>query len=774
MADIVNVGAAANDNLGDLLRDAFRKVNARFNELLGTIEGGQPWATATAYTATPVRQWVVESGQAYIATVNHTSSAVFADDLAAGKWAESDSAQILIDIAGIGPGKGDSIVGSSDGSSGAKWTTLAGYIAYLRDTLGAVEVGTADGRTVQQRLDALISEVDAAGTAALATEAHNHNPAAHPELTDFVTDEANRAEAAVNAALIQAGVYVDEATGRAAVADGVAFKVQGSGDVAAFEYRRVNSGSSTLIATYPAAAAVARTYVGGGVNKFDPASVLVGYEIHATLGVSIQATSIVSGLIYVEGQAAVSVSGMQANTGQYRRFAFYSADGITEVQNGFFALNANAGVIPVPSGAVWFRFCPKQRVADAADYSTLMCEWGDAVSAYEAYTDPRVITVGGKRLQIPPLKIERFGKKNQFKASAVRAGYEIHSSLGVTAQADSSVSGLMSVDGWTYVTLSGLQTQAVLGRYYEFLAEDQTTVVLRSQLATGATGGTLAVPVGASWFRFCPKQRNTDAASYGAIQVEQGQFATAFEAFTPVVGRINGERLAGGSSASATPATGAKYLMFGDSITETATVDNSGSYTEGTRSNWPKFAMTTLGASIWANYAKSGATFREYVGQSDFQKISHQITRAGIDARLADVIIVAAGTNDGTANLGNYTTAMGRATLGDLDRSLTIEAMRWAFWTIRTTWPAARCYAMLPIQRADLETSDRQTLLDAISQMARRYNFVLIDAHNESNIVKDFEVVSAAGRDLYDGLHPSVSGQQKMAALVVSKLSSTL
>lgn len=60
-----------------------------------------------------------------------------------------------------------------------------------------------------------------------------------------------QAESARDAALIQAGVYVDEPTGRAAVADGVAFKVQGTGDVAAYEYRRTNSGASVLIAMYP-------------------------------------------------------------------------------------------------------------------------------------------------------------------------------------------------------------------------------------------------------------------------------------------------------------------------------------------------------------------------------------------------------------------------------------------------------------------------------------------------------------------------------------------
>lgn len=54
-----------------------------------------------------------------------------------------------------------------------------------------------------------------------------------------------------DAALIQAGVYTTEPLGRAAVADGQAFKVQGSGDIAAYEYRRVDVNSSTLIATYP-------------------------------------------------------------------------------------------------------------------------------------------------------------------------------------------------------------------------------------------------------------------------------------------------------------------------------------------------------------------------------------------------------------------------------------------------------------------------------------------------------------------------------------------
>ena len=74
------------------------------------------------------------------------------------------------------------------------------------------------------------------------------------------------AESVRDAALIQAGVYVDEPTGRAAVADGVAFKVQGAGNVAAYEYRRVDSGSSTLIAEYPSSHAVYDAVI--GVEEF--------------------------------------------------------------------------------------------------------------------------------------------------------------------------------------------------------------------------------------------------------------------------------------------------------------------------------------------------------------------------------------------------------------------------------------------------------------------------------------------------------------------------
>lgn len=81
----------------------------------------------------------------------------------------------------------------------------------LRDKLaldnGAGMVGTSDGRTVQERFDNIPAEVDAAGTAAALISQHNSSPAAHPELSAFISAEANRAEAAAESVK----PYVDRA-----------------------------------------------------------------------------------------------------------------------------------------------------------------------------------------------------------------------------------------------------------------------------------------------------------------------------------------------------------------------------------------------------------------------------------------------------------------------------------------------------------------------------------------------------------------------------------
>jgi lysophospholipase L1-like esterase len=113
--------------------------------------------------------------------------------------------------------------------------------------------------------------------------------------------------------------------------------------------------------------------------------------------------------------------------------------------------------------------------------------------------------------------------------------------------------------------------------------------------------------------------------------------------------------------------------------------------------------------------------------------------------------------------MGTYEEAMAKTTLADLDRTKLYEALRWAMWTLREKYVDAAFFVGLPIQRASREHVD--AILEAIKKMANRYNFIIIDATNESGIIREFETSGAEGRYLKDGLHPNAAGAKKMAKL---------
>lgn len=77
-----------------------------------------------------------------------------------------------------------------------------------------------------------------------------------------------------DALMIQEGVYPSEEIGRLAVTDAEAFKDQGSGDVAAFEYRRTTSANSVLISIYPSKAFIDRVSLDVDVIKFNVSQTL--------------------------------------------------------------------------------------------------------------------------------------------------------------------------------------------------------------------------------------------------------------------------------------------------------------------------------------------------------------------------------------------------------------------------------------------------------------------------------------------------------------------
>lgn len=117
------------------------------------------------------------------------------------------------------------------------------------------------------------------------------------------------AEAARDAAIIGSGVYATEALGRAAVADGVAFKVQGSGDVAAYEYRRTNSATSVLIATYPSSSSVRKIH-----DALSPKEI-IGRKVPPIAGLAASASTFVFGNPATQSSSLTNINIWALGTG---------------------------------------------------------------------------------------------------------------------------------------------------------------------------------------------------------------------------------------------------------------------------------------------------------------------------------------------------------------------------------------------------------------------------------------------------------------------------
>lgn len=365
------------------------------------------------------------------------------------------------------------------------------------------------------------------------------------------------------------------------------------------------------------------------------------------------------------------------------------------------------------------------------------------------------------------------GDRNLFDASAVTPGYEVYNDGTLLVQADSSYSDLIWVRGQAAVTVSGLQVNTEIERFYAFYGEDGTTVVSSgNSIPNTATGKTITVPANAFWFRFSPKQRNPATASYGTAQVEYGGRATAYQSFTERLLTIDSKEVAHDYAPDRQA-----FLLFGDSITETSNVDADGHAFDSTyRDNWPKVALPLLGVNEAWNYAKSGAHFASHAsGLTTNQKFQNQISKAITDTRTADIIVIALGTNDfdnstgngGSIVLGDYATAIATAA-GSLDRTISLQAMRAGFRDIKAQWPIAKVFVSLPIQRYDYSKESMTSWLADIQSMAGRFGFQVIDAHNDSGISSEIE--TGTGPDLSDGLHPDASGITKLGYCIAAAI----
>ena len=131
----VNVSTSPDDGKGDKLRDAFIKINERFQDIASLLQNKGDWTTGTQYIQ---RDYVIEGGEAYVCVIAHTAG-TFATDLASGKWASVDALELRADLASTAAGKGAELVGFKQLGTGAVDRTA---LAKLRESVSVKDFGS--------------------------------------------------------------------------------------------------------------------------------------------------------------------------------------------------------------------------------------------------------------------------------------------------------------------------------------------------------------------------------------------------------------------------------------------------------------------------------------------------------------------------------------------------------------------------------------------------------------------------------------------------------
>ncbi|EHU2143648.1 SGNH/GDSL hydrolase family protein [Acinetobacter baumannii] len=491
--------------------------------------------------------------------------------------------------------------------------------------------------------------------------------------------------------------------------------------------------------------------------------------------------SITTPYISVVGMASIVVSGLQASTQAYRAYRFLDKDG-KKIKNEPIDPNQTAKVITVPSNAVWFQITLKDGIDTwTLNTSTIQFESGTVATAYTAYVRGKLKSIYGSDFYIDQAQVyalldpvyENLSKNIFDKSTPLLINSRITQHGELETNLNSFTTQPIYIKGLTSLTVSGLTASTNAYRAYRFLDKEKKWIS-NGSFALNTTGFTVNnIPTNAVYFQLCLKDSyDTWALNLDTIQFESGTAATSYEAY--VRGKLKaifGTELAGSASSDGivSKAFNCSYLGFGDSTHQTSRVDlGVFDSLDNPFPNFPTYLHEILKISEFNNYSYSGASFYEY-GQDPWRKMSYQVNQAITNGVNPNLIMVVSGTNDISGVLGDFETAMSKTTLDELDRTKTLEAARWVFWTIKKNFPNAVCFYANPLQRANAEESLLIPIVDGLSKMAHRYGFTLIDQYHECGIIRDLEL---GNQHLYlaDGLHPNNAGRLLQAQYIASKV----
>jgi len=496
-----------------------------------------------------------------------------------------------------------------------------------------------------------------------------------------------------------------------------------------------------------------------GKNKFNPATAVSGNGVNSAGAFQNFANSVRSDYIAVtDDDGMVVISGLVAYTSlSGEGYAMFTDAANTRVGSVLSMPQANTVTkFIIPKGAKKFVFDAYYRKSsgETIDLNAIQVEFWEQTT-FEAYS----ATVVNQQVDDSnlPIFVATPGK-NKFSKHKYLPGYEVSSVNGnITPYSTSASTAYIEIPSDSlFMSLSGFTAYTGSNRNVGFFTENKTFIIALS-LLTSATSQSYAVPASAKYalVELVKRKTGAEVINYDTIQIEfYGE--TAYEAYSET---LQNRLLAPSSNLVSFRKS---MICFGDSKTETS-LDwslNGATYTEGGRQNWPTHAhgYLRLHRTNFRNYAASGAIITDNAELEELE-LSGQVATAIAHAGFTpDIIVINMGTNSRGDPLGDFATAMAKATLGDLDRSKKYEALRWAMWTIRNTWPDALCFAANVMQRPDYPPPAYDATNLAIQLMAAEYDFIYVDQETESGVVAANEAVGANGQYLVDGLHENHAG----------------
>lgn len=227
---------------------------------------------------------------------------------------------------------------------------------------------------------------------------------------------------------------------------------------------------------------------------------------------------------------------------------------------------------------------------------------------------------------------------------------------------------------------------------------------------------------------------------------------------------------------------GKKVMFFGDSIThdETMYVAN---LLEST--GMERVANFALNGARLANYSDTQMNGTPVEGDSHDNTVPNQVLKLLNSVSIYDVpdiVIVSAATNGGHSEEGydesQYTDSNDAyISLDAVDLTKFSGAMRWIYEKLISCYPNTKVFFATPIQSA-LGGARRYSVLstksECIRQNCERLSTPCIDAFRKSGIYGRYEVSSANGKYLKDGLHPNADGAIVLAKCYHRELANAL